>query len=69
LDGENKLIKQDLIEIIPTAMTTDTECQLTDKAYQILRDSGLNLKKFAEHRKDIIKPHRYQRKGIDIWRC
>lgn len=64
LDGENKLIKQDLIEIIPTAMTTDTECQLTDKAYQILRDSGLNLKKFAEHRKDIIKPDDIKEKEL-----
>jgi hypothetical protein len=64
LDGENKLIKQDLIEIIPAEMTTDTECQLTDKAYQILRDSGLNLKKFAEHRKDIIKPQDIKEKTL-----
>ncbi len=56
LDAENKLIKQDLIEINPAEMTTDTTCQLTDNAYQILRDCRLNLKKITKNRKDIIKP-------------
>lgn len=56
LDGENELIKHDLLEVNPAVMTTDTTCQLTDKAFQILRDCGLNLKKVSKHRKDIIKP-------------
>jgi len=64
LDGENKLIKQDLIEINPAEMTTDTTCQLTDNAYQILRDFGLNLKKITKYRKDIIKPQDIKERAL-----
>jgi deoxyadenosine/deoxycytidine kinase len=56
LDGENELVAHDLLEVNPAVMTTDTTCQLTDKAFQILHDCGLNLKKINKHRKDIIKP-------------
>lgn len=56
LDGENELVAHDLLEVNPAVMTTDTTCQLTDKAFQILQDCGLNLKKINKYRKDIIKP-------------
>lgn len=56
LDGENELVAHDLLEVNPAVMTTDTTCQLTDKAFQILHDCGLNLKKINKNRKDIIKP-------------
>lgn len=56
LDGENELVAHNLLEVNPAVMTTDTTCQLTDNAFQILHDCGLNLKKINKHRKDIIKP-------------
>jgi AAA+ superfamily predicted ATPase len=64
LDGENELVAHDLLEVNPAVMTTDTTCQLTDKAFQILQDCGLNLKKINKHRKDIIKPDDIKEKEL-----
>lgn len=56
VQGENALIKKDLVELVQAQFFNDMELKLTDQSHQLLKDCGVKTLRSHSNRKNIMEP-------------
>jgi SpoVK/Ycf46/Vps4 family AAA+-type ATPase len=64
MSNENKLINQNLIEIVETNFFSDTEMKLSDVSVKMLQEFGLKLFTNKKKRDNVIVPEKIQSKAL-----